>query len=636
MKVRFWLYCRPVKLHVRALGLVLASVLTLTLVGGCSSDSQSSQAIGVTETNGTVTTLTIPAMWAGQGADGTYVGGIEPAGISIDSAGTPGFTVELATIEAQGAGPMWEAATASAAMVATLYSGLDPAKLSFDFTITGPIDGPSAGGILTVGLLAALRGVDFKPEMTMTGTITPEGSIGVVGLVKTKIESAASQGYKKILIPVDTRYTVDPETGQELDLIEYGKTLGVEVQTITTVAQAFELLTGEPFIDSTSSTYQPKPATITASLETANSILSRVKTQIDGLQLSGESAELVDSYVQLMEASIAEGDASKAYGIGSFLNLELARFEGQSQAEQWLANGGVENLKTEAKKAISADLETAESELTSVASRQDLNLSQQFSIPTGAAWLTYAIAGLKGLQANIDMVKEEDAAIEVGRLIYEYRTMTTGFFPDTMMVIDATPGDPLTNKAEATTFLANYTSFLLASGKANENYARDVLGRDVSSGNLAMIGGLFPIAEQLRLTAESISPADSDPSQSIVQSAYAMTYAIVTATLIANDQAFRADTGGEGGQITEVFKPEALQESVLVGKSTIDAVVSRLSEKGVDPSYPVWSSNWGVAGMAAYADSDLQTAASWIALNEVWYDAVNVFMLNAAVLDGIK
>ena len=39
--------------------------------------------------------------------------------------------------------------------------------------------------------------------------------------------------------------------------------------------------------------------------------------------------------------------------------------------------------------------------------------------------------------------------------------------------------------------------------------------------------------------------------------------------------------------------------------------------------------------MEEYRDSPAQMAASWIGLNEVWYDAVNVFMLNAAQQAGL-
>jgi hypothetical protein len=156
----------------------------LATLGACGSpsDTAGSGDIGQLRIEDGGTAITVPALWAAKRADETYDGGIEPAQILVSTdASQAGYTVDLASIEAKGAGPSWEAATASAAAFATMFSGKDPSQVALNFTITGPIDGPSAGGLLTCGLLAAFAGVSFKPGVTMTGTISPEGSIGIVG-----------------------------------------------------------------------------------------------------------------------------------------------------------------------------------------------------------------------------------------------------------------------------------------------------------------------------------------------------------------------------------------------------------------------------------------------------------------------
>ena len=45
------------------------------------------------------------------------------------------------------------------------------------YDITGAIDGPSGGGALTVGTMAAITGATVKPKIAMTGTIAPDGTI---------------------------------------------------------------------------------------------------------------------------------------------------------------------------------------------------------------------------------------------------------------------------------------------------------------------------------------------------------------------------------------------------------------------------------------------------------------------------
>jgi hypothetical protein len=617
---------------VRALRHVVALCLgTALLLSGCSS----APPLGAVSSSGTQTSLTVPAMWAGTNADGSPIGGIEPAGITIDRAGPPGFRLDLATIEAQGAGAMWEAATASAAMVATLYSAVDPAKISMDFTITGPIDGPSAGGILTVGLLAALRGQDLLEGVTMTGTITPEGSIGPVGMVQTKIESAASAGFTTILIPPQTRIAFDPETQQEIDLVDVGAELGVEVIPVGTVSDAYEKFTGTPFVASASLPYEmPLPVT-NASQEIAEGLLQRLIAQRSQVTLSDNASAFVDDYLDRMRARLDENRPAEAYGIGAFIGLELARLVGAQRIEAVLDAADITEAKTEARRLIEQARSSADSALRDAAGLKDRSLAQVLSFPSASAWATYAIAGLDGLLANIAQVDSDEALLEVGRLLNEYQFMADQFYPDALAVVNAMPGDPMQDESATTEFLSQYRNFLIAAGKANETYARDVLSLQVTQEGRSLIGGQLPIATQLHDIAMSLDSAQGQTDEEILQSAYALTYYIVTASLTANAQVYEAFEGGPAGEVVEAMQPEVLRTSVLTGKEIVESAASIVAANGLDSGYAVWSSSWGVAGMEEYRDSPAQMAASWIGLNEVWYDAVNVFMLNAAQRAGL-
>lgn len=167
--------------------LAVAAAATASLtVTGCSPATESAEGI------------TVPALWA---AADRSTGGVEPATISIAQDAVPGWSVNLATESAHGAGSQWLAASGEAAATATLYSGINPAELSIAFDVTGPIDGPSAGAILTVGALAALRGDALNPKVTMTGTISPVGTIGPVGGVSEKAAAASKAGFTTMLVP---------------------------------------------------------------------------------------------------------------------------------------------------------------------------------------------------------------------------------------------------------------------------------------------------------------------------------------------------------------------------------------------------------------------------------------------------
>lgn len=611
--------------------LLALSASALMLVTGCSSGPS----VGMVEQSGTQTTLTVPAMWAGEDAEGVAVGGIEPAGITIDRAGPPGFELNLATIEAQGAGAMWEAATASAAMVATLYSGVDPSSISMDFTITAPIDGPSAGGILTVGLLAALRNQNLAEGVTMTGTITPEGSIGPVGLVKTKIESAARDGYTTILIPPQTRMAYDPETESQIDLVDYGADLGVEVIPVGTVTEAYERFTGTPFVSAKSEPYLMPQAVAGATRQSAESLLRTLKEQRAEAALSENSAAFVDDYLARMEARVADGQIAEAYGIGVFLGLELARFIGGQRIEELLESQTLEEAKSKARQEIEGAREQAVRDLDAAVAVGSRSTAQLISVPSAAAWATYAIAGLDGLLANLDEVDSPEALLEVGRLTSEYQFMASQLFPDALAVVDAMPGEPAKDESATTNFLYQYRNFLVSAGKANEVYANDVLSLRVTQEGQAVIGGQLPIATQLHDIALASDPQPGETKQELLQSSYALAYYIVTASMTANAQAYEAYDGGPAGDVVEAMQPEVLRTSVMTGKEIVDAAASIVAAEGLDAGFPVWSSDWGVAGIEEYADSPAQMAASWIALNEVWYDAVNIFMLNAAQQAGL-
>ena len=119
---------------------------------------------------------------------------------------------------------------------------LDGVSLSIEFT--GAVDGPSAGGIFCLATWLAYEGKKIPDDFAMTGTIMPDGTIGVVGGVGLKIRAAAQKGIKRICIPAFIRFE-EQRDGKYWDLYQEGEKYGVKIYPVKTISEAYEVVTGK-------------------------------------------------------------------------------------------------------------------------------------------------------------------------------------------------------------------------------------------------------------------------------------------------------------------------------------------------------------------------------------------------------
>jgi predicted S18 family serine protease len=98
--------------------------------------------------------------------------------------------------------------TAQSAYVAASYAanhlGLKFQSYNFTYFIADAgenVSGPSAGAAMTMLAISALSHKQLRPDFTMTGTISSDGSIGEVGGVYDKVGAASSAGVKLVLVP---------------------------------------------------------------------------------------------------------------------------------------------------------------------------------------------------------------------------------------------------------------------------------------------------------------------------------------------------------------------------------------------------------------------------------------------------
>jgi uncharacterized protein len=181
-------------------------------------------------------------------AGGQSVGTCNP--VRVTSGESPGDSVRVGFFESEvgGAGNQWRSAGWMAAVTAAMLTDFDPRAMRVSFEYEGRVDGPSAGALMTCGVLAAVRGDTIRADAAMTGTINPDGSIGPVGGISHKIDGAAAKGMKLVLIPAGVRFDTDGNSGERVDLLEYGEKVGVQVVNVFDIYHAYKLLTGNELL----------------------------------------------------------------------------------------------------------------------------------------------------------------------------------------------------------------------------------------------------------------------------------------------------------------------------------------------------------------------------------------------------
>jgi len=138
---------------------------------------------------------------------------------------------------------------------------------------TASVSGPSGGAAIAIATIAEIENLDINPKVGITGTINTGGLIGPVGGLIKKLKGARNANLTKVLIPHGTRFVVNDSKLKEkikniiknnitinesdfenltsnndtVDLIELGKSLGLEVIEVTYLDEALFHFTGKQF-----------------------------------------------------------------------------------------------------------------------------------------------------------------------------------------------------------------------------------------------------------------------------------------------------------------------------------------------------------------------------------------------------
>lgn len=591
----------------------ISALLIVTLVSGCGS---------VFNSGDDGFDLAVPVLWAGQDADGMPTGGIESAGVWAGDDGTPGYSTDLEGIEAQGAGAAWKAASGTAASVGALFSALDPTTLGIRFTITGPIDGPSGGAALTVGVIAATRHQQLQPGVTMTGTITPDGSIGRVSGIPSKLRAAASAGYKTVLLPqsnlIDRTVSNIPAS-----MAEFGTSLGLTVIAVDDIGDAYQLFTGTSLSESKAPP-QPLSAPVAAAAKAATGeLMTRFRNALASRSTSTKAQAEFSKTLAAAQSSSAAGDTTKAYA------LALAGYRGLLHANG--VDGAKATLKRSGTAALQAELLTEAQALTTAATelRQryadttSFGFYQELALPAALAPLTYAVAVLTDTQEVLGADSSREALLASAAVIADQRASIDSTATTSFAVVSATPSIPSDTNAPAITLLSGYTNFLINAGNANQEYYTEVLGGGRTAPMVA--GSLERLVRTLGDEASAIPPDEQDLGSEFVQSSQALSYFIFSTALVTDRQAFEIRDEQSG----RLPNPEPVRNSVRVGRQTVDGIVASLARRDVDAGLANWLASWGTQSAATTAGSKNEVSGSLVALHQIWGASVDALILQA-------
>jgi uncharacterized protein len=249
-----------------------------------------------------------------------------------------------------------------AAMVASDVLGVDEKSYDFFYIIeidSPMIGGPSAGGALTVATIAAMNNWPIKSGIAMTGMIDPDETIGPVGGIPFKLESAASHNTTLFLVPegqlvVNVTNTTAVRRGpfitaqsreETVDLNQLGKKLNVAVKEVGTIQEAVLEFTGhdisKPSINQTvfSTEYLKllEPLAMQLKTESRNMYEQSSFIQNDLIKNAGDSQNRADGLVNDKKYY-----AATSLYFASMVNIRAAQwgneYDQEINKDQFLAN----------------------------------------------------------------------------------------------------------------------------------------------------------------------------------------------------------------------------------------------------------------------------------------------------------
>jgi predicted S18 family serine protease len=412
------------------------------------------------------------------GGDANVTGKVYKVKVRVKPNKTRKLRVGFFEEEVGGTGSQWRSAGWMAAITGTQLLGLHLADYSFTFDVTGKIDGPSAGGIMTAAVLSSILGDKIKNNVSMTGTINPDGTIGPVGGIPQKLIGAKKAKIKMVLIPSGQRFSLNLKTGETEDVINLGLDKGIKVKEVADIYEAYRLLTGKKL---------PKPKVSDQTPEISSRNFSRIK---------GKATEWYDKY----RKSLTEYAAQPAlYKTAELDNLMVEANGYAKKSDNYLTQGlAAPSYDKAFMAAVLADLSLQGSKL------MESYISSNGNISTTKAYIEGTKSSQFSTSALLDRLRSEQPSSlsDVIGIADAY-----GMFSSAIglgMNADDNLNQPASSNQEALTNYAYAISFYSLAGQVLTR-AGDSLDFGVGYGKKAKINKkrLKELSEALRKAAEA-------------------------------------------------------------------------------------------------------------------------------------
>ncbi|BCS90838.1 MAG: lon protease [Candidatus Micrarchaeota archaeon] len=131
-------------------------------------------------------------------------------------------------------------ASKTAVYVASRFLGVNPDAYNFTYIIydnNSTVSGPSIGAAFTILAISALSHKPFRINFSVTGTIEPNGSIGLIGGVYDKASAVKSNGIDIFFVP----YASNRSFEYELYYL-VSRTFGIKLIELPNISVAYNIL----------------------------------------------------------------------------------------------------------------------------------------------------------------------------------------------------------------------------------------------------------------------------------------------------------------------------------------------------------------------------------------------------------
>ncbi len=559
--------------------LVLAAVAGVVAVAGCGGGHGKS--------------VEVKALWYGTTAGGKTLGGVTPVVVTAvrDNPETP-LSVDLRGLGASGAGPMWRAATAVAATQAVLVSGVDPRLQQLKYSLRDAIDGPSAGALLSVGSLAALRGSKISGSTTMTGTVLPDGSVGPVGGIAEKLRAAAAAGFTRVLVPAGIRFVSDPRSGKSIDL-RRGRAFGVKVTLVESVPEAYSLMTAEP-----AHAFERRPAPISPGIlgmltRRSRALIAMAERQVADLHRGvGAAAETVATIAGLVRAArraLSRRDPVYAFAASSEAALAGQQAMAVAAVRAAARHATLDELAARIARSAGRSRAAISAQVRATAELPVTRIAQLTALSDTLSWGAFALTSIDVAEKRLKNVRSEAQLTEIVRFLETARFEAANYMTACASSLAFLGRHRITSRSVS--LLNAYADLIAYAADANRRYA-DSIG--LRLGKTSYLGELLDESDDL---TDAVSPAFRNLRGPTARPALRLSVALlkdVESTQVVNDLTYRSSSGIDGPANLAPIKDSRM---VRTQARTADAIASEqvreLAAAGRDPSFVQWNSRWG-------------------------------------------